>query len=667
MDLSSGLTDERTAKGATLLLEEHLSPPQWMRIPCSQLQFVAEQIAQMNLGTARGIAQVVKWHESTQEAVQHMPEWTDEIPLRYNFFTDGSSIRTDSGRSGASAVVLIIDTCDGQRWGGSYTFRVEDNPTSPKTEVTAMIIALIWSIQLGDSHPHHIVKFDMFIGYDCLMAGHTAAGQWRMKAHINLQTHGRGLVLWIEQRFHTQITWRHIKSHTGHPWNEAADALSWAAVHGWIEVPTMQDILEILDLDGGTATSWLWMLEASKQGKPGFPTLNGLNLELNIQAPHCEQPDWTHSIEHRQMRESPGQARAKTTVQLRMCTANVLTLYATDKEQGNYVSARQEAIMLQMRNEDMHLIGIQESRSGMEGYRNSDHFHILAAPATTRGIGGVQLWVAKKWAFRHRTLTIASQHLKILHATSKRIVVRIEVRWIRVIVVVCHAPSNSSYDVSESYWQATTNAIPTRYHSWPTFFLCDSNARLGSVVSPSIGPHGADTESESGRAFHHWLRMNQYFVPQTFEQFHDGDHSTWRHAGGAMARIDYIVLDEELRESKIQTWVNNNIDITTKRDDHFCVCASVECTIWDCEQNIADAKRTSEEPAQAEGPPAISWSCNVHNHAAKLQDWLSAQQGPCSRAQPRKAHLQTETWELIRWKKYHWKRIRQIRSAMRKG
>ena len=134
-----------------------------------------------------------------------------------------------------------------------------------------------------------------------------------------------------------------------------------------------------------------------------------------------------------------------------------------------------------------------------------------------------------------------------------------------------------------------------------------------------------------------------------------------------MARIDYIVLDEELRESKIQTWVNNNIDITTKRDDHFCVCASVECTIWDCEQNIADAKRTPEEPAQAEGPPAISWSCNVHNHAAKLQDWLSAQQGPCSRAQPRKAHLQTETWELIRWKKYHWKRIRQIRSAMRKA
>lgn len=663
--LSSGPKDEKT-NGAVLCLADYVPSPQWLRIPCSQLQFVADQIATMNLGTARSIAQVVKWHESTQEAFLHLPEWTDEVPLRYNFFTDGSSIKTDNGRRGASAVVLILDTCYGQRWGGSYTFQVDDNPTSPKTEVVAMVIALIWSVQLGDCHPHHLVKFDMFIGYDCLMAGHTAAGQWRMKAHVNLQTHGRGLVLWIEQRFHTQIKWQHIKSHTGHPWNEAADALSWAAVHGWIEVPTMQDILEILNLDGGTATSWLWMLEAARQGCPGAPTLNGLNLEINIKAPHCEQQDCLHSMEQRQMRESPGQARTKTTVQLRMCTANVLTLYANDKEQGNYVSARQEAIMLQMSEEDMHLIGVQESRSGLEGYRSSDHFHILAAPATSRGVGGVQLWVAKKWAFSHRTMTIASQNLKILHATSRRIVVRIEVRWIKVIVVVCHAPSNSCYEVSESYWNATTNAIPTKYHSWPTFFLCDSNARLGSVMSSSIGAHGADNESESGRAFHHWLRIHGYFVPQTFEQFHEGDHATWRHAGGAMARIDYIVVDEELRDSKIRTWVNSNIDITTKRDDHFCVCASVECTIWDCEPKVESARKVQTDLSQ-EDPPDIRWSCNVHNHAAKLQDWLSAQQGSQPPSQPRKAHLQPETWELIRWKKYHWKRIRQIRSAMRKG
>ena len=60
-------------------------------------------------------------------------------------------------------------------------FNFGDNPTSPKTEIVAMVIALLWSVQLGDCHPHHLAKFDMFIGYDCLMAGHTAAGQWEDK------------------------------------------------------------------------------------------------------------------------------------------------------------------------------------------------------------------------------------------------------------------------------------------------------------------------------------------------------------------------------------------------------------------------------------------------------------------------------------------------------
>ena len=72
-----------------------------------------------------------------------------------------------------------------------------------------------------------------------------------------------------------------------------------------------------------------------------------------------------------------------------------------------------------------------------------------------------------------------------------------------------------------------------------------------------------------------------------------------------MARIDYIILDEEMKNSKVRTWVNSNIDITTKGDDHFCVCASVECTIWDCEPKVASTRRAQTDLSQDEDPPDI--------------------------------------------------------------
>ena len=53
-----------------------------------------------------------------------------------------------------------------------------------------------------------------------------------------------------------------------------------------------------------------------------------------------------------------------------------------------------------------------------------------------------------------------------------------------------------------------------------------------------MGSHWAEPESESGSAFHHWRK-----VPQTFAQHHHGPSATWRHAGGSLARLDYVVID----------------------------------------------------------------------------------------------------------------------------
>ena len=554
-------------------LETLVAPPIWLRIPIGDVQFLTTQIAGLDLGAVGGTAQVVKWHESTLQWFQYVQPWQQEIPLKYHLFTDGSSVKHGDARHGAAAVVLIVETIVGLRWGGSRTYQVCDSPTAPKTEIVAMVMALLWGIQLGDWHPHSDIPFMLALGYDCMLAGHGAAGQWQLKAHAQLQTHGRALALWIEQRFRTTIEWQHIPSHTGHPWNEAADALSWATVHQWIPAMYAEDILQQLDIGDGCATSWLWMLEAAQQKIPGMPCIENQHFLINVSAPHEEKPQVQgHPFKMRQLTESPGTVRQEMMTSIRLATVNVLTLYDIGKYGRGYISARQEAIMKQMKEEDLHIIGIQESRSTCDGYLHTDDFHVLSAPSTTKGSGGVQLWIRKVFNLSHRSMALHASDFKILHATSRRLTVRIEARWLKLIVVVGHAPASSGYEESFRFWQATTTSIPKKYHEWDTVYLCDANARIGSITTESVGGHGAEEENPSGSAFHQWMFEQELVVPQSFEAHHVGSHHTWTHARGPSARLDFIVLDKSLLSKEVTTWISDTIDVTTKRDDHQCVC-----------------------------------------------------------------------------------------------
>ena len=193
------LTRTEGIQSPIIQLENLVAPPIWLRIPIGDVQFLATQLAGIDLGTVGGTAQVVKWHESTLQWFDYVPPWQQELPLKYHLFTDGSSVKHGDERNGAAAIVLIVETIAGIRWGGSRTYQVCNSPTAPKTEIVAMVMALLWGVQLGDWHPHSDAPFMLALGYDCMLAGHGAAGQWQLKAHAQLQTHGRALALWIEQ------------------------------------------------------------------------------------------------------------------------------------------------------------------------------------------------------------------------------------------------------------------------------------------------------------------------------------------------------------------------------------------------------------------------------------------------------------------------------------
>ena len=349
-------------------------------------------------------------------------------------------------------------------------------------------------------------------------------------------------------------------------------------------------------------------------------------------------------------------------VQRQMCSPCTQPLF----QHGSGITARLESLLRSFANEQILLIGAQETRSKLDGHRVVDDFHILSAPATDKGVGGCQLWIRRCWPTTDGTLRILQADLRILHASAQRLIVQIDKQDLRLILISAHAPSCASPEVTTAWWSATTNAIPSTKRHWPVIALLDANARLGSNVSHCVGPHGADQENVAGECFHQWLHDLDLVVPQTFEAFHTGAHCTWTHSTGAEARLDYVALSRCLLSDEVRTGIAD-VDLSISKVDHASVACSFPITCLLAATGHVETANESAESYHDEFPD-VPWATNVHDHAALLQRWM---QDHCQVrrqvARKRKQHLTQRTWQLIQWKRHHWQRCRQLRSAQRVG
>ena len=426
------------------------------------------------------------------------------------------------------------------------------------------------------------------------------------------------------------------------------------------------DILDQLTCDGRLPhlSAWLWLYESALHNDSQGPCLVQDHFLYNIAAPFADVPhSGGHPLAIRQQQESPNMLRTTMEVMLLVATANVLTLYPGGEKPGSYVSARQEHLLQQCHDAGLHLIGAQETRSKLDGYCETAKFHILSAPASSSGVGGVQLWVAKTFVFGDETYHVSQRFLRILHATTQRMVVALCAPWLKLLLIVGHAPSGSDTHMSQ-WWKTLPRVVPSAYRNWPSIYFLDANARVGSITTESVGDAGAMIENDSGECFHQWMIDHGLFAPQTFRDFHQGQHDTWEHGAGARARLDYVVLDKVLWHPQICTTVLTDLDISIKRTDHFAVKAEIPL----CISRVVTGRRRPHKSQhlpddRSINVPRVSWQVDVHTHAAILSNSLAPYCG--TRKKARKAHLQPDTWELIQWKQYHWKRCNELRRTVK--
>ena len=152
-------------------------------------------------------------------------------------------------------------------------------------------------------------------------------------------------------------------------------------------------------------------------------------------------------------------------------------------------------------------------------------------------------------------------------------------------------------------------------------------------------------------------------MPQSFSQHHAGPHDTWQHPKGTSARLDFIAIDPCLMHDDVRTWVSEEVDLSLQRIDHLCVMADIPMSYL--RYNSTPAIR-HHDVKNVESPNlgGVPWQVNVHDHAAMLQHYMQQQQQKTEvQKMRRKHHLRDETWQLVQWKKFHWKRMRQVRRT----
>eukprot|EP00435_Cladocopium_sp_Y103_P050001 s2481_g15.t1 len=641
-----------------IALQHHVPAPRRTLIDCQKVIYLRNQLLMMEPLCPELRVNDIWWHPATWAQLSALPSWRGESVLGLSLYTDGSACRTRL--TAAAGVVLLIHTDDGLRWGGYISAICHTSPTAPGAQASALFLAVLWL--------HHLLRglrpgsVWCEIGYDCEHTALAAQGVQAPTSHFELRQCARSLVQWFEVVQQKPMIWTHHRSHQHHPWNEAADTVCRHAQHSGLATSQLESLLDLCTFQSPDSCpiQWIWLLEKSLQGHPDAPPLWGHHWSFDIGSPFSTPPDASLHPALQRRHDADFAQADRQTFGFRFATDNVLTLYPDSDGGSGYISARAEDLAQQFADSQLHIVGVQESRARFHGHRHTELFHILSAPATTRGQGGVQLWIRKRITSKQLTGDIDVPDLRILHASSRRLLVRLAHPSVRMLIYVLHAPTDEDDLTLQAFWDAATNAIPAAYRTWNLIALADANSRVGSVVSSAIQDLHPDEENPKGAWFHSWLLRHQLLLPQTFGCCHSGPSATWTHPKGTSARIDFIAASANFPMSAMRTWIEEDVDLTLTREDHKCVCLELDVPFV-----ATDRRRRFDRVRQAEsaGTTFVPWDVDVHTHAARLHGWLLKQQRP-----PRlwrKQHLSDDTKMLIDAKKFHRQRLRDCQQHLR--
>lgn len=318
----------------------------------------------------------VSWRPMTSTPFQQTPrwDWSYGIPEAYFLCTDGAINKKQEPSEAGCAVILLC------AFGGRlyYVDAWAAHISSPSTSVRAELGATTVAIVIASSWPRHPQHTVLHFCFDAHVAGYTAAGVWMPNHHLHQQGLKQALIHWLEQEYY-KLQWDHIPAHTGEPWNEAADTLAYEAAHHLIQVPDIAPWLQQV-VEHKSHLEWLWFFQ-----QPGImERLRWIQGRRHLCLPVSMRQNPT-AVHHpiMQRRQTEGVEITESAPVL-LGTANTLTLHPKgdgDPAAGTSCSARMEDLLSQCHERGYHLVGLQETRSKLQGYLRTARYHVISSPA----------------------------------------------------------------------------------------------------------------------------------------------------------------------------------------------------------------------------------------------------------------------------------------------
>ena len=344
---------------------------------------------------------------------------------------------------------------------------------------------------------------------------------------------------------------------------------------------------------------------------------------------------------------------------LKITSANVLTLLPGSQVEAGFLdSARQETILKQAEEANVHIFSLQETRLRKTTFRTTPAFWIFQA-AAEKGHGGVALCFNRMIPYgqkEDKNYFFQKEHFSVIYANHRVLLVKVEGPGLKILVLSVHAPqSGQSDDIIRNWWMQLSTHIPLKYKGWPIFA-----AGVGDDRNLGTGGLQGETPNLNGQLMQEWLTSEEMWAPSTWSSCQIGPPGTWQHPGtGVWSRLDYICVP--LRVHCEAAWVDLGIDVALRRNDHLAVSATIEFSVADHSKQTrvwrlrpqADSTVLRDHLAHL-APLHFTFNpaMDVHTHAWQLVDAINSH---CSlrasaAVKPRKKAMSEETWELVKEK-----------------
>lgn len=449
---------------------------------------------------------------------------------------------------------------------------------------TAELSAQAWTLAYVAYVAKHFLH-DKFIElrYDSEYAAAMTRARWEAKDNHGLISLCNGLLNMVSQL--TAVTFTHVKSHQGDPWNEAADVICTMAGNGAIRTFGNNHLFREWT---GTPrfAEWAFLYTAREEVLAAYPPFDAESGHLDARPiPAEEEIKLEASIISRRIdAANQPQKQDASSEWISTASLNIQTLARTGKR---------NALAEQFRQHGIAIVGLQETRSESNTHFVS-HGWLFIGSAAIDGDYGIDLWVDLQRVIGHvgdRKLKITRESVTAWHRSPRRLICIINTLPWDVCVVVGHAP----FKDTEAWWADTYSLL--KHHDvagMDMIWLVDANGRIPAEYPPSlVGPvhdglldfgmlSGASDNISRGAVFADAISDNEMWLPATFTEYAKYSdilrQGTFK-AGGEQkgVRIDYVALSSSIEAKTHSAHVLFDFDMRGLGEDHHQTVLTCKC------------------------------------------------------------------------------------------